>query len=253
MKNIIQKILLIVAFAMIGQYASAQWGWGGQSMYDAGRAWAQNMQAQNNAAYKSGQAYAALLKAKWDIANGNYSEAFQGLVKADEMYTELNGYGSPEAIDFLGYCYELGMGTGVNRDKALQNYKWAANRGSVDAKGNLQRINTSGWINTNSEVRTSFSNFLKNVLQGQAAMGMSNFSSNGSSSSSSNSSSSSSRSSSGPCSVCGGTGVNPTPSSTYGSASWIAHYNSSGSRCPYCNGLSQHYHTKCAHCNVPSW
>lgn len=203
MKHIYSFWLLIVFFMTGSHYASAQWGWGGQSAYEAGQAWARNMQAQNNAAYKSGQAYGALLKAKWDIANANYNDAFQGLVKADEMYTEVNGYGSPEAIELLGFCFELGMGTGVNQDKALKNYKWAANKGYMDAQYTLQRINTSGWLTANNNTRASFSNFMRAILQGQANMGLSNL---GCGSSSSSSSSSNSSSNGQQCRGCNGTG-----------------------------------------------
>jgi len=65
-------------------------------------------------------------------------------------------------------------------------------------------------------------------------------------------SSSSSRSnSSSSCYKCHGTGVDPSQSSGGNMSQWVAHYNSSGSKCPYCGGYNEHWHTKCAHCNVP--
>lgn len=58
---------------------------------------------------------------------------------------------------------------------------------------------------------------------------------------------------SGTCSSCDGTGVNPIPNSGGSRTSWVAHYNSSGSKCPYCGKYSQHYHDRCARCNVPRY
>ena len=57
--------------------------------------------------------------------------------------------------------------------------------------------------------------------------------------------------SSGVCSRCGGTGVNPTGNSGGSLASWVAYYNSSGTKCPYCGSYTSHYHDRCSHCNVP--
>lgn len=53
------------------------------------------------------------------------------------------------------------------------------------------------------------------------------------------------------CYKCGGTGVDKTPNSGGSLTSWIAYYNSSGSKCPYCGGYTSHYHDRCAGCNVP--
>lgn len=55
------------------------------------------------------------------------------------------------------------------------------------------------------------------------------------------------------CSSCGDTGVNPSPSSGGSRTSWVAHYNSQGNKCPYCGRYTQHYHDRCAHCNVPRY
>lgn len=57
---------------------------------------------------------------------------------------------------------------------------------------------------------------------------------------------------SGECSSCHGTGVNPTPTSGGSLSNWVAYYNSRGTKCPYCHGYTQHYHDKCARCNVPN-
>jgi len=72
----------------------------------------------------------------------------------------------------------------------------------------------------------------------------------GSSSKSSNSSGNSGKSS---CYKCGGTGVDPSPSSG-NLTSWLAHHNMSGTRCPYCKtaNYTSHDHARCAHCNVPT-
>lgn len=54
------------------------------------------------------------------------------------------------------------------------------------------------------------------------------------------------------CTYCGGSGVNPTQSSGGGRQSWVAYYNSSRLKCPYCGRFNAHYHERCFHCNVPS-
>ncbi len=53
------------------------------------------------------------------------------------------------------------------------------------------------------------------------------------------------------CSKCGGTGVSKTPNSGGSRGSWVAYYNSAGTKCPYCGGYTSHYHDRCANCNVP--
>lgn len=68
----------------------------------------------------------------------------------------------------------------------------------------------------------------------------------------SSSSRSSSRSSGG-CSRCNGTGVDPSQSSGGNLSSWVAHYNATGEKCPYCNKYNEHWHTRCPSCNVPSY
>lgn len=67
----------------------------------------------------------------------------------------------------------------------------------------------------------------------------------------SDSRSSHSHSDSGSCSSCGGTGVNPSPNSGGSLQSWVAYYNSQGTKCPYCGRYTRHYHDKCARCNTP--
>ena len=53
------------------------------------------------------------------------------------------------------------------------------------------------------------------------------------------------------CYLCGGTGIDPNPSSGGSRTSWIGYVNSSGNVCPYCKYSYSHQHTKCTHCNVP--
>lgn len=55
------------------------------------------------------------------------------------------------------------------------------------------------------------------------------------------------------CTSCGGTGVSKTPNTGGSRTSWVAHYNSSGSRCPYCGSYTQHFHNRCSSCNVPRY
>ena len=73
----------------------------------------------------------------------------------------------------------------------------------------------------------------------------------GSSSSASSESRSSHSSTKSPCSRCHGTGVDPSPSSGGNLSAWVAHYNATGETCPYCNRVTEHWHTRCSTCNVP--
>ncbi|MDE7412494.1 MAG: hypothetical protein K2N05_01710 [Muribaculaceae bacterium] len=53
------------------------------------------------------------------------------------------------------------------------------------------------------------------------------------------------------CSKCGGSGIDPSPSQIYGTASWLAEYNSKGNKCRICGKYSEHYHVRCSSCNTP--
>lgn len=55
------------------------------------------------------------------------------------------------------------------------------------------------------------------------------------------------------CRSCGGTGVSKTPNSGGSRTSWVAYYNASGNKCPYCGGYTKHFHDRCSSCNVPSY
>lgn len=55
------------------------------------------------------------------------------------------------------------------------------------------------------------------------------------------------------CRSCGGTGVSKTPNSGGSLSSWVAYYNSQGTKCPYCRSYTKHFHDKCASCNVPRY
>lgn len=61
-----------------------------------------------------------------------------------------------------------------------------------------------------------------------------------------------SSSSKGTCSVCHGTGVNPSPASGGDLSSWKAHTNTEGIQCIYCGRYSWHQHLRCYNCNVPT-
>lgn len=56
------------------------------------------------------------------------------------------------------------------------------------------------------------------------------------------------------CRSCNGTGIDPTVLSYWGGvSSYLGHYNSPNSKCPYCGRMHEHYHSKCRQCNVPSY
>ena len=55
------------------------------------------------------------------------------------------------------------------------------------------------------------------------------------------------------CTTCHGTGIDPNPTQIYGYSSWLAEYNPEGNKCKICNKYTEHYHCRCAHCNVPNY
>lgn len=55
------------------------------------------------------------------------------------------------------------------------------------------------------------------------------------------------------CSACGGTGVSKMANSGGSLSSWVAYYNSEGTRCPYCRSYTSHFHDRCSSCNVPRY
>lgn len=56
----------------------------------------------------------------------------------------------------------------------------------------------------------------------------------------------------GRCSYCGGTGVNPNPTTGQPGHEWIVKYVKSDESCPYCNKFGSHWHERCPRCNVPT-
>ncbi|EXX71852.1 uncharacterized protein OCT59_028772 [Rhizophagus irregularis] len=61
-------------------------------------------------------------------------------VKAFECYKKSADQGFLDAQVELGYCYDKGIGTEVNKTKAFESYKMAAEKGHITAQNNLDLL-----------------------------------------------------------------------------------------------------------------
>ena len=158
--------------------------------------------------------------------------------KGNEAFKEAyNNYENREAGLWLGRMYELGMYVKANRTKAKEFYEWAAEY-NQSARAELERINTSGFLEANERTRNNVSNYLNNLEQFQYNMSVLNSSSNNSYGSGSNSSSSSIT-----CRSCGGTG-RCTGCSGKGKywaevGQYTGYYHEKETDCPICRGTGR--------------
>ena len=119
--------------------------------------------------YYYGQKYMQRLKACYDgekaICRGDYSEAVDYFKEAMDM-------GDAVAVTYLGNCLELGMGVVVDRDLAVDFYRYASKKGDQGANEALKRIKTSGFWSATSESRNWFRGMLQAYLNVREQVGM---------------------------------------------------------------------------------
>lgn len=141
---------------------------------------------------------------------------------------------------YLGLIYEL---SGYSKS-AREEYAEGVRRKSSLCKAWLNRLNNEGPM-TKAQKRNVVNYFINMRYQATSiAQSMTNsiLDDNSYYESSPNRSRSSQKAN---CSVCHGTGYDPTPYSH--SASADSYLNHSGNRCPYCGKTTKHYHYRCRH------
>ena len=147
------------------------------------------------AAADYGACLATLTTGKSNLANGDYTEALKNFSDA------LNKYDSSEAIIYIGYMSELGMGMKIDKNLAWNCYKLAADAGLSEAKEALQRIQADGYWEPTEQNRKAFRQILAAQIGTTTAPSNGNYY-NGNSGGSSSSSYSNGRT----CAGCSGTG-----------------------------------------------
>lgn len=198
--------LLFILFTSCSMVCSAQ------SFFDM---WQQGQQQ----AFDAGARDAALYMAKQNIADGNYDAAYN---KLEEIADK-----SSEAAGLLGSCYELGMGTIVDRQLAKYYYS----KGGSYGRGALNRINSDGYWDATEENCRAFSNMVRMQMNAQYGGGFNNgYNSSGGSSSSSGRTCAGCRGT-GNCTMCHGHGGYYHDTGTY-----TGNPGQTWTTCPGCGG-----------------
>lgn len=194
-------------------------------------------QYQNQKAYDYGKSLGLCINGKFELANGNYRQAFKAFSEAMELE-------NIEAIFFLGVCYELGMGVEVNHEIAYDCYTLAKDYGNANARAAVERIEQNGYWVATDNTRKNFCNNLKVLLDMQrnaTIMNTDNYNDR-------NSNRSNDRSSSYNCSGCGGTGnctsCKGTGKVMYDTGGYVGRDIKTITNCPVCKGSG-----KCGVCH----
>ena len=195
----------------------------------------QQQQLANQRAYNMGSAMGLLMKGQSSLANGDYKEAFEAFEEAADVYEY------PAAFEYVGICYELGIGCERNLEWADQYYEDGANLyKNANCKQQIRRINKDG------HYPASFrSTFLRNFKNSYAAIygggSYGNYNEGNSNSSGGGSAYSS-------CRTCGGSGVCTSCGGKGGEWRDTGYYTGSGNKswidCPSCRG-----NKKCFNCH----
>ncbi len=215
------------------------------------------------AGYRMGQQVAEQQKAaRWNSAydclqDGINYLGMESFSKAMKYFKRSAALGNARANMYIGEMYEFGFGVEGSKTTAKMWYDKGAARGDIGCQNRLQRIRQYGYFEANAQNRRAYLQNMREISN-WAAVSAQQMTDNiwgksSRSSSGSNRSGSSSNSRKQSCSSCGGTGVDPTPSSGGSLHNWIAHYNPRGTKCRYCGRYSGHYHDKCTSCNVPKY
>lgn len=234
-------ILLISLLSASAQYFNPYSNpYANQQAFEWGRQMAEQMQAQqeesdaqsvNGCFHRIGSA----------IRQRDFSNAEEWAEKLLYLREDFGYY-------YLGLTNEL-QGYG---NSAMSYYQKGVEAGSKVCQIELERIKTHGFV-TDEQIDNVVNYFqqLEMLSYNMAAQITNNIMGDYSSSTSSSTSSSNSNRSS--CSVCHGTGIDPTPTQIYGNYNWLAEYNPKGNKCKICNQYTEHYHMRCAHCNAPCY
>ncbi len=91
--------------------------------------------------------------AQYLLANINYSKG--KFDEAFELYKKSADQGHMSALDSLGFCYQKGLGTGINLDEAINCYKLSADQGCHTALSNLGFV----YLNLLGDKALSFENY----------------------------------------------------------------------------------------------
>lgn len=106
---------------------------------------------------KRGFAAGLLARGRIELSEGNYDKAFDAFKKS---YNNDN----KEAIAFLAVCYELGMGTAVDKDHAFELYSYGKRLDMKDCAAAVDRINKAGFWAANNTMRENFSQLVKSTM-----------------------------------------------------------------------------------------
>lgn len=109
-------------------------------------------------AYDFGYWSMRVTSAKISLAYGNYQVAYR-------VFEEASRHNVVDAFCYLAVCYELGMGTSVDRNQAYRLYALASQYGNADGYAALRRIKNEGFWSATNQQRTQFCNNLKIQLE----------------------------------------------------------------------------------------
>lgn len=153
----------------------------------------QQMMQDNQNAYKLGAAHAAVLLGFQYITSGKYKSALEQFEKAYEEYNYV------PALEHIGICYELGIGTNRDTQWADVQYEAGAKANNKNCKAALRRIQSNGHWPTS--YKTTY------IQKIRAQYGQYHSAPNMSSGYSGTNRSNSSSSVHTTCRICGGSGV----------------------------------------------
>ncbi|MGM9846265.1 MAG: hypothetical protein ACI30K_08595 [Muribaculaceae bacterium] len=203
-----------------------------QQAFEYGQQLARQQQQANQQAFDRGYAMGLVMKGQQLIAQGQYEEGY------DSFWEAWNVYQYAPALECLGICYEVGLGTDRDLEWADLHYEEGARLNDANCKAAVRRINANG------HYPASYKSNIISYLQAKfgGASGYSgnatpNYNSGGYYSTPSNSSSSSSgrtcpschgRTT---CNTCGGQGSYWEEVGTYTGTSTKKKIN-----CPVCSG-----------------
>ena len=225
----IMKKIIILLVLFVGLLAHAQYYNPYQQAYEYGQQLARQQQQANQQAYNWGYAMGLVQSGQRLIAQGKYEEGY------DKFWEAWNTYEYAPALECLGVCYEVGIGTERDLEWADMHYEEGARLNDANCKAAVSRINSNG------HYPASYKSTIISNLQARYGTGNSNSGGyvptpnyNAGNSSSGNSSVYST------CRICGGSGVCTSCHGTGGEWRDTGYYTGSGNKswinCPSCNG-----------------